>query len=543
MASKNVIHENETAPRKGSRKKLFVILGGAVLLTGALVAFFLWLRAYTYVHPIDLNNYVKVVFEGYDGAGDARVAVDEEAFLRDFAGKLRWKDRKDREMGDPAEALLREIRVRIAEDASGSYSNGDDLRIRWRNKSFAKRIANADVSADSFHVEAEGLKEPELFDAFVSLEVVFEGLNGEGRAVKCVEHSGLKYKYNLDYQIVRAANGTTTVPLHGPGEDVTGEDVTGENLWDGYLSNGDTVTVSIGGIEKERELIRNYGMKPIAMEQDFTVEGLIEYTLFDPFADLHLIFSGQNGEGILSDVRNDSPLEAARKLGFTFSPSKGLSNGDKVTVNVLFGPVKREKMAEEYGMLPDSLEKTFIVSGLSEDGGESEPPEEDQKEDDMENVFGKVNGNQYTNEYFKLKAALPSGFTLYGHGQIPSSVIGGLNDLYAEAGQQENIGVRIQELTEEEKTKSAREILEAYAQEIFAVYKENGAKTSHSYSEVTFAGETYTCLDITASIFIVVKIRHRIFIRKQGEYAVAVSVMAGSDSKLERYVNCFEKLN
>ena len=97
--------------------------------------------------------------------------------------------------------------------------------------------------------------------------------------------------------------------------------------------------------------------------------------------------------------------------------------------------------------------------------------------------------------------------------------------------------------TEEEKTKSAHEILEAYAQEIFAVYKENGAKTSHSYSEVTFAGETYTCLDITASIFIVVKIRHRIFIRKQGEYAVAVSVMAGSDSKLERYVNCFEKLN
>ncbi|MBP5294091.1 MAG: hypothetical protein J6Y95_00045 [Lachnospiraceae bacterium] len=320
------------------------------MLIGALVAFFLWLRAYTYVYPIDLNDYVEVVFEGYDGAGDARVAVDEEAFLRDFAGKLRWKERKDRELGDPAEALLREIRARIAEEASGTYMNGDDLRIRWHNKSFAKRIANADVSADSFHVEAKGLKEPGVFDAFAALEVVFEGLDGEGRVVKAVEHSGLKYKYDLDYRIVSSN--------------------------DGQLQNGDKVRVSIGGIEKERELIRAYGMRPRAMEQDFTVEGLIRYSLFDPFEGLHLVFSGQNGEGILSDVRNDSPLEAARKLGFTFTPNTGLSNGDKVTASVLFGPVKREKMAEQYGMLPDPLVKTFIVSGLAEDGGETEPPEE-----------------------------------------------------------------------------------------------------------------------------------------------------------------------
>ena len=203
-------------------------------------------------------------------------------------------------------------------------------------------------------------------------------------------------------------------------------------------------------------------------------------------------------------------------------------------------------MAKEYGMLPESLEKTFVVSGLQEDGAPDEGPDpgdsSDDQEDDMENVFGKVDGNVYENVYFNLRAALPPAFSVYGKGQIPSSVIGGLNDLYAEAGQQENIGVRIQKLTEEEKTKSAREILEAYAQEIFSVYKENGAKTSHSYSEVTFAGETCTCLDITASIFIVVKIRHRIFIRKEGDYAVAVSVMAGNEQKLSQYCALFQRL-
>ena len=106
----------------------------------------------------------------------------------------------------------------------------------------------------------------------------------------------------------------------------------------------------------------------------------------------------------------------------------------------------------------------------------------------------------------------------------------------------ESIGVRIQKLTEEEQKKSAREILESYSEEIFQTYKANGASLKYSYEEMTFAGETYTCLDISATVFIVVRIRHRIFIRKEGEYAAAVSVMAGSEQKLNQYCALFQRL-
>ena len=554
MADLRDSRENVKAPRKGSgKRKLFLILGGAVLLAGALTAFFIWLAAYLHVYEIDLSQYVTVAYEGYDGAGEARIVVDREAFLQEYTGKLRWKDRADKEKGDPAEALLGALDIRLTEKSgleSGSFSNGDDLRIRWKNKSFAKRIANAKISMETFHVKTEGLTKPGSFDAFAALEVVYDGLDGEGWVVKVVEHSGLKYQYGLEYKVIRANSSTTTVPLYGPSGDGAsepgGEGDVPMNRWEGHLKNGDTVTVSIGGAGVQRELIRTYGMKPLEMEKVFTVEGLTTYTLFDPFEDLELIFTGKNGSGILQNVKNHSTLPAAQKLGFQFSPNQGLKNGDTVKVTVIFGPVKRETMAKTYGMLPESLEKTFIVSGLENEsspeppggGGEGEGGE-------MDNAFGTLEGRLYKNTFFRLKASFPDSFTLYGKGSIPSDVLGGLNDLFASAGSEENVGVRIQTLTEEEKSQTAKAILENYTKEIFEIYRSYGANLTSQFKDVVFAGAEYTCLDITAEwrvIIVVKRIRHRIYIRKEGDYAIAVSVMAGDDKTLERYCGYFEKL-
>ena len=523
MARQADSRENAKTSRRGSGKRtLFLILAGVLMLLG-LAGFFVWLGFYTYVHPIDMNDYVSVVFRGYDETGTGSVVVDEDAFLRDWSGKLRWKDRADRKLGDPAEVLLGEITAGIAgygDDSSGILKNGDDVRVRWKGRAFGSRIANAEITADSFHTTVEGLRTPETFDAFADLELVCEGLEGEGRAVKAVEHSGLKYRYGLTYTIL-------------------------PNPSDGTLRNGDLVTVSIGDHEKELELIRTYGKKPERMEKEIPVSGLVVYTTFDPFRDVRLIFSGENGAGILKDFENNSPLEAAQKLGFSFEPNQGLRNGDEVVARIVLGPAKREEMARAYGMLPDPMEKHFVVEGLPEKSGPEpgdEPEEGSEDGEEMEKVFGKLDGNVYENAYFNLKCTFPSAFAAYGRGQIPASVIGGLNDLYLEAGRMESIGVRIQKLTEEEQKKSAREILESYSEEIFQTYKANGASLKYSYEEMTFAGETYTCVDISATVFIVVRIRHRIFIRKEGEYAAAVSVMAGSEQKLNQYCALFQRL-
>ena len=533
MADRRDGRENEKTSRRGSgkRKLLFLIPAGVLLLLG-LAGFFVWLGFYTYVHPIDMNDYVSVVFRGYDEAGSVRVTVDRDAFLRDWSGKLRWKDHADRERGDAAEALIREITAEIAgseDNATEILKNGDDLRVRWRNRSFRTRIANAEISAESFHVTVEGLEEPEEFDAFAALELVCEGLDGEGRVVKTVEHSGLKYKYDLTYTF----------------------DAPGENT----LRNGDLIMVSVGDREKELELIRTYGVKPKEMKKEIPVTGLLTYTTFDPFTDVRLVFSGRNGEGVLEKVENASALEASQKLIFTAEPAKGLRNGDKVLVKVVLGQVKREEMARDYGLLPDPLEKTFVVSGLPEkdgpdSGGDDKPggdddPGGDQPDETDKLAFGKVDGNMYTNEFFNLKASFPAGFTVYGKDNMPSGILGGLNDLYATAATEDNAGVRVQRLTEAEKGQSAEEILMSYADEIFSLYRSYGASTTHKVYETTFAGETFTCLDITAQwkvIVVVKEIRHRIYVRKQGDYAVAVSVMASSESKLNEYCGYFKAL-
>ncbi len=512
---------------KPRKKILILILAGTVLLAGALTAFFIWLKAYTHVYPIDLNSYVKVVFEGYDETGTAKVVIDKKAFLKDYAGKLRWEDREDRQRGDPAEALFDSVKAQIRENEeleNGCYSNGDELEIRWKNRYFANRIANADVSAENFRVRAEGLKEPGTFDAFEQLEVIYDGLDGEGRVIELWEHSGLERTYGLTYRVLARPEG-------------------------GPLRNGDTITVSVGDLETERNLIRQYGMKPLQMEKAFTVQGLITYTTFDPFEGIVLGFRGRNGEGILQNFINNSPYPACYKLGFRFEPNQGLRNGDEVLVTVFYETWDREDIARNYGMLPDPMEKVFIVSGLTEEAA-PEPGGDDSGEDqpggeNPEEVYGVLNGNVYTNEAFGLKAVIPSKFKTYGKGNIPSSVIGGLNDLYAEAGQTETLGIRIQHLSDEEKTKSAREILEAYSREILDIYAANGLTADCRLTEEQFAGKTCACLDVTAEmkvVIVVLRIRHRIYVWKEGSHAIAVSVMAGDEKKLSEYCGYFEAL-
>ena len=66
MARQADSRENAKTSRRGSGKRtLFLILAGVLMLLG-LAGFFVWLGFYTYVHPIDMNDYVSVVFQGYD---------------------------------------------------------------------------------------------------------------------------------------------------------------------------------------------------------------------------------------------------------------------------------------------------------------------------------------------------------------------------------------------------------------------------------------------------------------------------------------------
>lgn len=128
------------------------------------------------------------------------------------------------------------------------------------------------------------------------------------------------------------------------------------------LANGDTVTVSFTCDDTKAD--KSYGCKLKYADADFTVDGLEEAEVFDPFQGMDLEVDGMSGEayGYLTGTPADP---AAYDFSFDLDKSESLSNGDTVTATISAGgedPVTY--CIEQYGKLPQPTSKTFDVTGL-----------------------------------------------------------------------------------------------------------------------------------------------------------------------------------
>lgn len=124
------------------------------------------------------------------------------------------------------------------------------------------------------------------------------------------------------------------------------------------LKNGDKVTVKI---TYDNDLAKKAGIRFSAKEQEFTVEGLKEVTMIDPFEHLEVIYSGTapNGSAKVTYTGGDGVLSSSK---FKISQSSKLSNGDKITVTVSMS--EDSALAKGYAFTQTS--KEYTVSGLKE---------------------------------------------------------------------------------------------------------------------------------------------------------------------------------
>ena len=123
------------------------------------------------------------------------------------------------------------------------------------------------------------------------------------------------------------------------------------------LSNGDEVTVEVFC---DPEILKEYGVKLRNETLTDTVEGLEETTILDFFADVTVSFDGIEPEGTATAI-NSAEDEFLQTIGYEITPAGGLSNGDQVTVRVLYDG----EAARARGIAPESEEKTLTVEGLS----------------------------------------------------------------------------------------------------------------------------------------------------------------------------------
>lgn len=235
------------AKKKGGAGKVIAIL--AVLILAAAIAG----GVYAYMKmqsTINLNDYVEVTFNGYDGYGSASVRVDWSAVEDDYGDEISYTSKAKKEYGvllnlaTPTDVLRDYVSV-SAEGDNGSFSNGDEVSCTWEiDEDEMADYLDCNIKYSDFTITVDGLKEVETFDPFENLTVTFDGTAPLG-----------------------------TVDWSYSGDIFSGYDFS--CVYEG-LSNGDVVTITL--IRNNPEYYaQNYGKIPSVTQKEYTVEGLASY--------------------------------------------------------------------------------------------------------------------------------------------------------------------------------------------------------------------------------------------------------------------------
>ncbi len=125
------------------------------------------------------------------------------------------------------------------------------------------------------------------------------------------------------------------------------------------LSNGDQVVLRF---IYNNDLMKNYGIRFKGNEKKVKVSGLSEAQTFDAFADLTVSVEGIEPYGYFNmNYNGQLPLR------FDADRMQDLRNGDQITVTVSPAGAKTfdEAFISRYGMVPQEIQRTYTVDGLT----------------------------------------------------------------------------------------------------------------------------------------------------------------------------------
>ena len=255
IKAKKQVKDNANAENAGKNNSALFVGVAVVLILLVLASFFALLPRKT---KVNLDKYVTVSFDGYDGYGKALVKFDKDAYLKDYKKKIKLKksgnflqDSLTKNYG--AAELLYDFYVdgnwKIEGDSSdGKLKNGETVKLSWGfSQEELEEQFKVKFTSKGTEFKVEGLKDVQLFDAFKDFDYKFTGISPEG----AVEWKGT-----------------------GDMDGSKGYYFTVEPSMD--LKNGDKVKVKIEPANPE-SLIQKYGIAPKETEKEITVESLPSY--------------------------------------------------------------------------------------------------------------------------------------------------------------------------------------------------------------------------------------------------------------------------
>ena len=192
--------------------------------------------------------------------------------------------------------------------------------------------------------------------------VSIDGYNTVGQATATFDYEKFENDYGKKFEKIIRKKHLSSYTGTSTGKFLM-ECVSGNLDKETGLSNGDVVTYKWNCDEEVAR--KYYGYKLKYEDIEVKAENLEEAKIFDPFEGIEVTFEGIAPNGYASMEGNPSE-EAAQDLGYQFDKSDGLSNGDTVTITAynMYGADTTDYCISTYGMVPESLTKTYTVSGL-----------------------------------------------------------------------------------------------------------------------------------------------------------------------------------
>lgn len=236
------VAENQTITDK--LKKISKKTWGII---GACVALVLVLLIVIALHKpmVNLNDYLKVTYGGYDGGGVAYTEIDWNSMKEDFENKISYKRGMAQTGGMTPIDIIMEYTNANIEGKNEKLSNGDKVSYTWKvDKDAIAKLIKCKIKYSDGSKKVSGLKEMELFDPFKNLKVTFSGVEPNGEA-------------DIEY------NGDMLSEY-----DFTCDKTSG-------LKNGDKIKISL--TEDAGYYVDQYNKAPSVLEKEYKVKNLGKY--------------------------------------------------------------------------------------------------------------------------------------------------------------------------------------------------------------------------------------------------------------------------
>ncbi|WP_167958138.1 lectin-like protein [Anaerosporobacter faecicola] len=260
-------------------KKLWFGLGAVAIALAAFLIF--WVNKKP---TIDLNKYIIITCEGYDGYGKADISIDWDAIEEKYGDKVKFTKKAKTEYGEfvrlvrPLEILHDYVDIDL--ENTSNLSNGDRIAYTWDiDANDISKYIGCKVKFSNGKYKVSGLTAIGEFDPFEGVEITFRGVAPDGQA---------EILYN--------------------GEIMSAYDFYCDNTTG--LSNGDTITVYIDSYDMEY-YAETYGKVPTVTEKKYTVSGLSGYvsSISDLNEDIKKNLQSQS-EDIIADYTSAWSSEA-----------------------------------------------------------------------------------------------------------------------------------------------------------------------------------------------------------------------------------------